>query len=150
MSERNRISEVYRQGVEDFIEFAITNDVEKLSTILCPCVKCRNKLRFPVVEVRNHLIINGINRKYTKWILHGEVPLSTPIAHHPSVDHVELEGNISEENVGDVGVEMGNLVDACYRVQEEPNVDGEFGETGTFEERDVPNAKYNEYKRLAT
>ncbi|KAM7474177.1 hypothetical protein LguiB_021420 [Lonicera macranthoides] len=141
MNERNRISEVYRQGVEDFIKFAVANDVEKLSTIICPCVKCRNKLRFPIVEVQNHLIINGINRTYTKWLLHGEMSSSTPIAQHPSIDHVELEGNIGEEDIGDIGVEMGNLVDACYGVQDEANVDGEVGQTGAFEERDVPNAK---------
>ncbi|KAM7503295.1 hypothetical protein LguiB_002199 [Lonicera macranthoides] len=150
MNERNKISEVYRQGVEDFIKFALANDVEKLSTIICPCVKCRNKLRFPIVEVQNHLIINGINRTYTKWLLHGEMSSSTPVAQHLLIDHVELEGNIGVQDVGDIGVEMGNLVDACYGVQDETNVDGEVGQMGAFEERDVPNAKYNEYKRLAT
>ncbi|KAM7480959.1 hypothetical protein LguiB_005542 [Lonicera macranthoides] len=146
MNERNRISEVYRDGVEDFINFAVTNDIEKLSTIICPCVKCRNKLRFPAKEVRNHLFINGINKTYTTWLLHGERPLSTQ---HLSVEHVEIDGTLCEEDIGNVGAEMGNLVDACYGVQDEYNVDGEVGETGASEERDAPNAKYNEYKRLA-
>ncbi|KAM7477899.1 hypothetical protein LguiA_026112 [Lonicera macranthoides] len=150
MNERNRICEVYIQGVGDFIEFAFANNVVNLSTILCPCVKCHNKLRFTRVEVRNHLITHGINRTYTKWLLHGERPSSILIVQHPPIDHVEFEGNIGEEDVGDVGVEMGNLVDACYGLQDEPIVDGEVGQMGAFEEHDVPNAKYNEYKRLAT
>ncbi|KAM7489448.1 hypothetical protein LguiB_026932 [Lonicera macranthoides] len=146
LNERNRISEVYRHGVEDFINFAVTNDIEKLSTIICPCVKCRNKLRFPAKEVRNHLFINGINKTYTTWLLHGERPLSTQ---HLFVEHVEIDGTLCEEDIGNVGAEMGNLVDACYGVQDEYNVNGEVGETGASEERDAPNAKYNEYKRLA-
>ncbi|KAM7501323.1 hypothetical protein LguiB_000227 [Lonicera macranthoides] len=71
------------------------------------------------------------------------------MAQHPSVEYVEIKGTICEEDVGNVGAVMGNLVDACYGVQDEYNVNGEVGETGASEERDVPDAKYNEYKRLA-
>jgi len=56
MNERNRLSQVYTQGVEGFIEYATANDVLKLSTIICPCVKCRNRLRFPAVDVPKLLI----------------------------------------------------------------------------------------------
>ncbi|KAM7465230.1 hypothetical protein LguiB_012792 [Lonicera macranthoides] len=108
--------------------------------------KCRNKLRFPAKEVRNHLFINGINKTYTTWLLHGERPLSTQ---HLSVEHVEIDGTLCEEDIGNVGAEMGNLVDACYGVQDKYNLNGEVSETGASEERDAPNAKYNEFKRLA-
>lgn len=68
--------------------------------------------------------------RYNKWLLYGERPQWTPISQHLLVDHVELEGNIGEEDIRDVEVKMGNLVDACYRVQHEPNVDGKVSQIG--------------------
>ncbi|KAM7495955.1 hypothetical protein LguiA_020369 [Lonicera macranthoides] len=56
------------------------------------------------------------------------------MAQHPSVEYVEIKGTICEEDVGNVGAVMGNLVDACYGVQDEYNVNGEVGETGASEE----------------
>ncbi|KAM7506981.1 hypothetical protein LguiA_017434 [Lonicera macranthoides] len=103
MKERNRLSQVYRHGVEEFIEYAIANDVLKLSTILCPCIKCRNKLRFPAVDIRKHLIKNGINKTYTQWLLHGEDPSFISMDQHPPLGHAELEEDIGPiDNNGDI------------------------------------------------
>ena len=136
MNERNRISQVYLQGVDDFIAFAIANDVQKLSTIICPCVKCRNKMRFRPTDVRKHLITKGIKRTYTKWLLHGEKP-STSCIKHPPVGNVELVDNPKEDNIGNSGLGTGNLVDKSYRVHE----NREGGQTRVFAEADIRNEK---------
>ncbi|KAM7469818.1 hypothetical protein LguiA_008001 [Lonicera macranthoides] len=130
MNERNRLSQVYRQGVEEFIEYAIANDVLKLPTILCPCVKCRNKLRYPAVDIRKHLIKNGINKTYTQWLLHGEDPSFISMDHHPPLGHVELEEDIEPiDNNGDEGIGIENLVDAAYGVYDETFGDAPCGQT---------------------
>ena len=45
MKETNRVGPIYTKGVEDFIEFAIAKNDKELTTLPCPCAKCRNKLR---------------------------------------------------------------------------------------------------------
>ncbi|KAM7486516.1 hypothetical protein LguiA_002525 [Lonicera macranthoides] len=151
MNERNRLSQVYRQGVEEFIEYAIANDVLKLPTILCPCVKCRNKLRYPAVDIRKHLIKNGINKTYTQWLLHGEDPSFISMDQHPPLGHVELEEDIEPiDNNGDEGIGIENLVDAAYGVYDETFGDAPCGQTEVSTEPGVFNNKYEEYKRLAT
>lgn len=46
MNEKDRLGPIYTKGIKDFLEFAIENRAVGLTTLPCPCVKCRNKLRF--------------------------------------------------------------------------------------------------------
>lgn len=136
MNERNRISQVYLQGVDDFIAFAIANDVQKLSTILCPCVKRQNKMCFSPTDVRKHLITKGIKRTYTKWLLHGEKPLTSCIK-HPSVGNVELVDNPKEDNIGNSGLGMGTLLTNLIECMKTMR----GGQTRVFAEADISNEK---------
>ncbi|KAG5522343.1 hypothetical protein RHGRI_034504 [Rhododendron griersonianum] len=68
---RNRLDSTYIQGVEKFIEFAYDKKHPD-SKIYCPCKKCVNLIFGTRSGVKEHLIINGFNTKYTRWTIHGE------------------------------------------------------------------------------
>ncbi|XP_058192172.1 uncharacterized protein LOC131309573 [Rhododendron vialii] len=68
---RNRLDPTYIQGVEKFIEFAYDKKHPD-SKIYCPCKKCVNLIFGTRSGVKEHLIINGFNTKYTRWTLDGE------------------------------------------------------------------------------
>lgn len=40
--------------------------------ILCPCVRCQNRIRHKLDVVEAHLISKGMDPTYTTWVLHGE------------------------------------------------------------------------------
>lgn len=61
MSEKNRLSLAYTQGVEEFVEFAIANNDQQLSTFPCPCVKCRNRKRLIMTDLKKHLVMYDID-----------------------------------------------------------------------------------------
>ena len=62
----------YLQGVIDFIEFACENIPDGATEIVCPCKKCRNVRLINIDLVKDHLVCNGFNPSYTRWIFHGE------------------------------------------------------------------------------
>ena len=98
-----RTSEEYQNGVEEFIEFAKRNVASKNGKYPCPCVKCVNVDRKSLDSIRNDLICEGINRRYRKWIWHGE--LGTTVEH---VKAAEVDDNDDDEYVCDVG--MDNMI----------------------------------------
>ena len=98
-----RTSEEYQKGVEEFIEFAKRNVSSKNGKYPCPCVKCVNVDRKSLDSIRNDLICEGINRRYRKWIWHGE--LGTTVEH---VKAAEVDDNDDDEYVCDVG--MDNMI----------------------------------------
>ena len=67
-----RTSEEYENGVEEFIEFARRNAPTKNGKYFCPCVNCLNESRQDIDIIRDHLLCDGINLRYTRWIWHGE------------------------------------------------------------------------------
>ncbi|XP_060183139.1 uncharacterized protein LOC132613104 [Lycium barbarum] len=67
----DRLSDTYVNGVDSFLEFAFKHS-ELEGAIPCPCKKCNNVFHWPRGEVRDHLIINGIVKGYTRWLYHGE------------------------------------------------------------------------------
>ena len=68
----SRITEKYKNGVEEFLKFAQSNAQTMWGKYFCPCVKCGNGRRQTVDDIRTHLICEGIIHSYTKWIWHGE------------------------------------------------------------------------------
>lgn len=147
MSEKNRLSLAYTQGVEEFVEFAIANNDQQLSTFPCPCVKCRNRKRLIMTDLKKHLVMYDIDQFYTLWALHGEKP-SMALVEYPPVERLEKENEIESNEDPRFGIE--NLLDASYGVHEKTYVTNEGSNTGAFEEPYVANEKYEEYKRLAT
>ena len=143
MNERNRISEVYTNGVASFLNFAIANNGHQFSTFPCPCVKCQNKKRFTAVDIKGHLIMHGIDRTYTKWVLHGETLSSNLTC--PAVEPIDCEGHDEADN--NENERLQNLVDACYGVHEQHCVEPD--QEGFSEKSYVDNKKYNQYNKLA-
>ena len=72
-----KLSNEYLKGVEDFLEFLRANR-QKLGGddwYCCPCVKCRNIVggKKTLRDIREHLICDGIDTSYTRWIHYGEI-----------------------------------------------------------------------------
>ncbi|KAL4568852.1 hypothetical protein LXL04_024469 [Taraxacum kok-saghyz] len=63
------LSDVYDKGVEAFLEFAQTNN---LDVIPCPCVLCTNFGHHSIKEVFYHLFAHGFDQNYKIWTFHGE------------------------------------------------------------------------------
>ena len=78
-----RLSNEYLKGVEDFLEFLRANR-QKLGGddwYCCPCVKCRNIVggKKTLRDIREHLICDGIDTSYTRWIHHGEIQSTSTV-----------------------------------------------------------------------
>ena len=59
-------------GVEGFLTYCQTV-CENVDEISCPCVKCGNYgPKVNICTLRDHLIINGIDKSYINWVHHGE------------------------------------------------------------------------------
>ncbi|XP_075089615.1 uncharacterized protein LOC107786374 isoform X4 [Nicotiana tabacum] len=67
----DKLSNVYLKGVDDFLQFAFEH-TELEGEIPCPCKKCNNVFHKTRDDVREHLIIFGIVKGYTRWFYHGE------------------------------------------------------------------------------
>ncbi|XXG62333.1 hypothetical protein AAC387_Pa05g0709 [Persea americana] len=71
MTIKNRMSKEYRDGVNYFVDFAVTSSGSD-DKIRCPCLKCMNVERHVSVVVVFHLIQNGIAPSYKTWVHNGE------------------------------------------------------------------------------
>ncbi|XP_074283940.1 uncharacterized protein LOC141608493 [Silene latifolia] len=92
----DRLDPIYRKGVEDFVSHAI-NNARNVEQIFCPCVKCGNNEYVDVfVELKSHLLCNGIDKSYTRWIWHGEDVLPTMCSNLE--DDSNFEGDDFDEN----------------------------------------------------
>ncbi len=62
-----RISDAYKKGVEEFLQFAEHNVVSYNNgvRIRCPCVNCLNGRILSVFEIREHLLCDGFLKNYT-------------------------------------------------------------------------------------
>lgn len=68
----NRLSDEYKQGVLEFIDFAVINSENRMS-IRCPCTSCCNMEFFTPAVVAHHLFKKGFLENYIVWDWHGEV-----------------------------------------------------------------------------
>ncbi|CAN1825606.1 hypothetical protein LINPERHAP1_LOCUS31227 [Linum perenne] len=69
--EKRRFSVEYIEGVNSFMRF-IEDHLGRNVDIHCPCKSCLNVFQEPQEVVLSHLMINGIDVGYTRWIYHGE------------------------------------------------------------------------------
>lgn len=100
---KNRSSSDYVNGVDSFLDFALSCVIEEereTTTIRCPCNNCRNIFFKKRCDVRFDLLKWGMYEKYTLWEFHGE----------PSDDISEGEQEYAFDN-DDGGFTM--LQDAC-------------------------------------
>ncbi|KAI8541932.1 hypothetical protein RHMOL_Rhmol08G0099000 [Rhododendron molle] len=124
---KNRLDPAYVQGVESFIEFAYANRLPE-AKIYCPCKKCVN-LKFETrTGVKEHIIINGYDTKYTRWTYHEELSASSS----GSAMDVNHESDFMDDMVGLVHDAFGiprQEDDATYMRDEDvpwvrPDMDG--------------------------
>jgi len=69
------ISDEYKRGVEEFIQFAqrnANNNGHDGAKIRCLCVNCLNGRILDVKKIREHLLCDEFLRSYTTWTWHGE------------------------------------------------------------------------------
>ncbi|KAL3825381.1 hypothetical protein ACJIZ3_021410 [Penstemon smallii] len=65
-------SDDYANGVRSFIRFALENSRDN-NKMLCPCRNCLNLKSYPASLVKLHLLSNGIDVGYIKWLHHFEI-----------------------------------------------------------------------------
>ncbi|KAL5717025.1 hypothetical protein ACHQM5_010110 [Ranunculus cassubicifolius] len=65
-----RTSKEYKDGARKFVN----DDVLRKNSdfISCPCRDCQNLFHRKSSIVYEHLVINGMDKSYTTWVLHGE------------------------------------------------------------------------------
>ena len=95
----------YEEGVDKFIEFAMSNTTRQ--TMKCPCEKCLNATFQDMVDLKTHLIIYGINLNYEFWYYHGEKRLTANVVYEDD-DDCELDDGVPELN--DTRTEFNNTI----------------------------------------
>ena len=98
----NRTSSEYRNGVNNFLEWARKNAIDNNGKFRCPCMNCLNMYRLRPEVIKDHLIIKGIDQTYTNWTNHGEQYIATV----PLPERVEVEFDMSdhlEEMLNEMG-----------------------------------------------
>ena len=104
----DRRSAEYEEGVERFLQFGLKNGIQP-NSMRCPCVKCGNVVNQPILEIRNHLYFNGIDRSYQTWIWHGEECSSkASTGEGPNTEEIYLD------NDNDFIGEATDMVHAAY------------------------------------
>ncbi|XP_057775556.1 uncharacterized protein LOC130994528 [Salvia miltiorrhiza] len=68
---KNRLSEEYEGGVDAFLKFAVERGCDS-NFMSCPCTKCANTRKHKLSIVKGHIIMNGMDMTYKRWIWHGE------------------------------------------------------------------------------
>ncbi|CAD6334911.1 unnamed protein product [Miscanthus lutarioriparius] len=61
----------YVNGVKQFMDF-IKEKFGEDAEILCPCTRCLNQKYLHQPTVKNHILMNGMDCTYTRWVHHGE------------------------------------------------------------------------------
>ena len=67
----SRKSQEYCDGVDDFLDHckAISRNIK---CVRCPCQECGNTRCMGLLELKEHLMCNGIDQSYKIWKYHGE------------------------------------------------------------------------------
>ncbi|XP_074292008.1 uncharacterized protein LOC141618840 [Silene latifolia] len=91
----DRLDPRYRKGVKQFVRHAI-NNAENVEEIYCPCVNCGYNVYLDSEELKSHLLSNGIDKSYARWIWHGEDVLPTLCSNLE--DDSDFEGDDFDEN----------------------------------------------------
>jgi len=120
----------YIDGVKEFMNF-IQGKFNENVEILCPCSRCLNQKYQKQDVVRKHILMNGMETTYTRWIHHGE-SLDVNVIEHPIDMHEDDDGSThgvgvtEDDNYGDrlEGI-LGDLQNAA--AQARPDVENEVG-----------------------
>jgi len=97
----SRITDVYKNGVEEFLQFAQRNATLVNGKYYCPCVNCLNVRRQSIELIREHLLYDSFLKSYRTWTWHGEVVnlSSIPQSEESNVYHEDR----MEDMIDDIG-----------------------------------------------
>ncbi|GLT55221.1 hypothetical protein SLA2020_283620 [Shorea laevis] len=118
----------YRNGVLDFIQFALENTTTP-GKIVCPCKKCYFRNTLTSRDVYDHLVSGkgGFMQSYTTWYMHGEQmpPITSQATNAPATREPISDGSSGmqallhdvfpvhdiqvDEGVSQMGVEEENI-----------------------------------------
>jgi hypothetical protein len=82
-------------GTKEFMIF-IQGKFNEEEQILCPCGRCLNQKYLCQALVNKHILLNGIDSSYTRWIHHGE-RLDVDVIEYPNDVHDNDDVFIHEE-----------------------------------------------------
>jgi len=108
----SHISDVYENGVEEFLQFVQQNTPVMGGKYFCPCVKCTNGRRQTLNDIRSHLICDDIIPNYKKRIWHGQLADTTTLPHTQVID-VHIKDRI-KDMIPDLGQEGFRQANAPY------------------------------------
>ena len=63
----SRITDVYENDVEEFLQFAQRNATLVNGKYYCPCVNCLNERRQSIEFIREHLLCDDFLKSYRTW-----------------------------------------------------------------------------------
>ena len=113
-------SDEYMKGVEEFMQF-VRGKFSEDEEILCPCSICLNQMYRHQTMVQRHLLMNGIQSSYTKWIHHGEELDVDVVEMHVTDDGAGHDGDIDAvrfeellEGLQTAAVEEGRIADDSF------------------------------------
>ncbi len=124
---KDRSSSFYVNGVDEFLNFALSNvseDDKESATIRCPCNSCRNICFKTKCDVRLDLLKKGIYEKYTLWDLHGEkLNESSDKENSNEFDDTDNIFTMLQDACGVGGINFGSNEEVLNNVNEseEPN-----------------------------
>ena len=113
-------SDEYLKGVEEFMKF-VRGKFSEDEEILCPCSICLNQMYRHQTMVQRHLLMNGMQSSYTKWIHHGEELDVDVVEMHVTDDGAGHDGDIDAvrfeellEGLQTAAVEEGGIADDLF------------------------------------
>jgi hypothetical protein len=122
--------------------------------ILCPCSRCLNQKYLSQAVVNKHMMMNGMDSSYTKWIHHGEdfnvnITECVPVVHNDS-DNVSIDGiGVTEDDNNDADHWEEILGDLQTGAEEEREAgENEDADTGTQDEEPFFKIAMREAKRM--
>lgn len=122
----DRFGTRYTRGIEDFIALA-SNHIDVAGRIRCPCRICNNRYYKQINEVKDHLLDNGMDKHYTRWVHHGE-------------EYEELSDDDDDDDVGaDEGVVFYGVHDLLQDLGASTRMDNP-----------VPNMQYGDADNFTT
>ncbi|KAD2805514.1 hypothetical protein E3N88_38891 [Mikania micrantha] len=89
-----RSSQIFVDGVKNFLNFAFERKCNNGWMIKCPCRNCLNMLYQNKQSILHHLICSGFRLEYLKWVYHGEgttfASTSTTLDEEEEILHHEM------------------------------------------------------------
>lgn len=91
----------YMEGVRQFMQF-VKQKFSEDELIPCPCSTCLNLIELHQTIVKKHIIVNGMDSTYTKWIHHGE-DSDIDVIEHPVDVHGDNDDSMQGTGLAEDG-----------------------------------------------